>query len=194
MISRFAVGRSSEGAKRRRYAGLPQISTSPSVASTLVVHRNRAPPFEFGEVEFGDDAKRVGREFQRAHVDARLHDSIGGRRLTGSLVDPPMRMPAFHRVRRFGPFALHPFEIGQAGAIRVFVDHARGQVWGAGREGRCVEGEVGLMRRGPGHFMRQQIVHRLIRNVVGHVTNRAPPAIWPTIAYLIDDRGLPWTM
>lgn len=74
-------------------------------------------------------------------------------KLPARLIHAAMRMTAFNRVRGFGPLALHPFQVGQARAVLVFVDHARGQqrhVPGEFGEG---QGKIGLRRGAFGHEM-----------------------------------------
>lgn len=38
-----------------------------------------------------------------------------------------MNMTPFDRIRGVGPLALHPFEVGEPGAILVLIDHPRRQ-------------------------------------------------------------------
>jgi hypothetical protein len=81
-------------------------------------------------------------------MDARIFIGFvpGLRRIAAGLVHPLVAVAAFDRVGRIRPFALYPFEVGQARAIGILVDHAGRQQGDAGGQGWGVEGQGGLRR------------------------------------------------
>ena len=98
------------------------------------------------QIELCDHAQRLGGERDGAGVDGRgLVDGLGFRHRTAGIVGAAVGEAALGGIGTVGPFALHPFEIGEARAVDELVNHTGRQEGNLGTGGeRIGEGELGL--------------------------------------------------
>ena len=94
--------------------------------AALIVDRHNRPILHLDQVKLGNQPEPIGRQSERAGMDALVvTDCIGLGQLAGRGVNPTVNSPALDRVSRLRPLALHPFEIRETRAILELVDHSR---------------------------------------------------------------------
>ena len=102
----------------------------------LVVHGSDHVALTLNEVDTGDGAQGCVGEQNGAGVDGLRHvvSPLGtggfvgrtGGQLSGRTVHPAVLETSLDGVNTVGELALHPFQVGQAGAVGVLVEHAGG--------------------------------------------------------------------
>src|SRR5580704_18238550 len=97
--------------------------------AALIVDRHNRPVLHLDQVKLGNQPEPIRRQSERAGMDALVvTDLLSIGQLAWGAVDATVDAAALDRVGRFGPLALHPFEIGQPRAILELVDYPRRDV------------------------------------------------------------------